>query len=639
MHDSFFRRRPATTSLAVAVVLALLAPFAPATAAFADDDYAPAADAAVARIDAISGDVAIQRGDSADTVAAVPNAPLLGADYVTTGPGARAEIGFDGRAAVRLGDNVQMRFARIDPQNRDLQLAAGTIDLRLFGDTDGQSSIDTPSISVVPRSAGSYRVSVDENGETTVTVRSGHADIVTPQWTQPLDPGTTLVADGPAANPQVQYAAAVALDRFDAYNADRDRIYTVAQSQAPYVNPNIQGVGDLSAAGRWVPDGSYGNVWIPVNVAPDWAPYRDGNWVWEDGYGWTWVANESWGWAPYHYGRWYFSDAYHRWAWFPPERGRPVPAWSPALVGFVGFNVGAVSVGFGNIGWVPLAPYEPFHPCWGARRGGSSVSINATFGNTSIRYRNSQVAGAMTAVTRENFQNGRFEHPFVASPLQMRAIQTVPLQGPLPVVPSRANLRFTQQGPAPSLGVRPSFAGQGFAGRATFAPRTPFAEQQANVSRSMRLPYAPQPAAPGYGPQAAPPAYAPPSYGAPPAAAPAARSVPNDPWQRFGGPRQSTVPAQPAPAYARPTGPAYAAPSYVRPPNPSYATPGYVAPAYPQRGYAAPVNSGPGYQRTAPPVSASGRMAPPAEQRRAPPAESARPAASESARPEFHRQY
>ena len=595
MLDSSLWRRPAWTSLAAAVALALIAPLAAPIAALADDDSTGPVPAGVARIDGLAGDVAIQRGDANDTLAAVANAPILGGDYMTTGPGARAEVAFDGRAAVRLGDNVQVRFARIDPQNRDVQLAAGTIDVRLFGDADGQSTIDTPSITIQPRSAGSYRVSVDQNGETAVTVRSGHADIVTPQGTQALEPGTTLLADGAASNPQLQTTAALAFDAFDGYNADRDRNYTVAQSQAPYVNTNIQGVADLSAAGNWVPDGTYGNVWIPANVAPDWAPYRDGSWVWEDGYGWTWVAAEPWGWAPYHYGRWYFSSAYHHWAWFPPAPGRIAPAWSPALVGFVGFNVGAVSVGFGNIGWVPLAPYEPIHPWWGARRETSGVSINATFGNTAIGYRNMRVNGAMTSVTRGNFEAGRFDHPYVASAVQLRTLQATPFQGALPVVPSAANLRFSQRAPASALTVRASFATQTFAGRASFATRTPFAAQQDSVSRATRVPYAPQavaPAAPSYARPAA--AYPGASY-----AAPAARPVSNDPWSRFGATRPAAAPAAAGPAYTRPAAPSSGTPSYG---TPSYGAPAYqraAQPAYTRQ--AQPAYSRPAANRTARP--------------------------------------
>jgi hypothetical protein len=607
-----------------ALVLALITPLALPLAAAAQDDgvtAAPASTTGVARIDALSGDVAIQRGDSNETLAAAPNAPVLAADYVTTGQGGRAEVGFDGRSAVRLGENVQIRFTNVDPADRQMQLAAGTIDLRLFGDTDGQSAIDTPSISVVPRTAGSFRVAVDANGETAVTVRSGRADIVTPQGTQSLEPGTTLIADGPAANPQIQTQAAIALDDFDGYNGERDRIYVAATAESQYVNTNIQGVGDLNANGHWVADGTYGNVWIPTTVAPGWAPYRNGNWVWEDGYGWTWVAAEPWGWAPYHYGRWYFSTAYHNWAWYPPAPGRFAPAWSPALVGFVGFNIGAVSVGigFGNIGWVPLAPFETFHPWWGPHA--TTIVYNTTIVNNNVHYRNLTVNNAMTSVTRENFQAGQFGHPYVVSQDEMRSIHTVPMQGALPIVPSQANLRFSQRSVAPGLAARPAFTNRSFAGRPAVVPqRTPFAQQQASVSRATHVAYGPgSPSAAGSAPS-----YARPVEGSA-VRAPAATS--NDPWQRFGANREPNAAAA-TPAYARPAAPAA---SYARPAAPaaSYARP--VTPAYAQPQYNR--QTAPAYSRPAAP--AYSRPAAPAYSRPA----AARPAAHATHSSDDHREH
>ncbi len=566
-----------------AILIALVSPLAFPLAASAQDDgvvadTSAAAPTSAARIDAISGDVAIQRGDANETLAAVANAPVLAGDYVTTGQDGRAEVGFDGRSAVRLGENVQIRLTSVDPANRQMQLAAGTVELRLFGDTDGQSAIDTPSVSVVPRTAGSFRVSVDANGETTVTVRSGRADIVTPQGTQSVEPGTTLLADGPAANPQIQTEAAIALDGFDTYNGDRDHIYLAATSDSQYVNTNIQGIGDLNANGNWVDDGTNGNVWMPT-VAAGWAPYRNGNWVWEDGFGWTWVASEPWGWAPYHYGRWYFSTAYHRWAWYPPAPGRAAPAWSPALVGFVGFNIGAVSVGvgFGNIGWVPLAPNEAFHPWWGPHATAFGSVVGA-----GVHYRNLSVNFAMTSVTRENFQAGQFGHPYVASAAEMREIHAVPVQGALPIVPSQANLRFTQRAASPSLAVRPALMNRSFAGRpAMAAQRTPFNEQQASVSRATHVAYGSSAgSAPSFSRGAGAagvPAYARPAEGggyANPAARGAAGNS-NDPWQRFNENRTNGTPgyARPngTPGYARPAAPSAA---YARPAAPSY-TSGY----------------------------------------------------------------
>src|ERR1700735_3199211 len=163
-------RRPNALLIAVA---ALLIPLAAPLAAHADEH--PGA-VGGARISLIDGSVAVQRGDTAAPIDAVVNAPVLAADYITTGDASHAEVQFDGAAALRLGDNVQMRFTRIDPGNRQLQLAQGTVELRLMQGTDGENAIDTPSISIHPLDAGSYRVTVDPDGHTVLTVRSGRAE-------------------------------------------------------------------------------------------------------------------------------------------------------------------------------------------------------------------------------------------------------------------------------------------------------------------------------------------------------------------------------------------------------------------------------------------------------------------------------
>ena len=494
-------RESARPAMAIAIMVAFLSPFASSPTALADEPpYAnnpnPAAAApapaasddgvGVARLSDVDGDVAIQRGDAGGTIAAVVNAPVLGADYLTTGDGSRAELQFDGNTLVRLGANVQMRIAHIDDGDRSVQLAAGTIEVRLLHGIDGRTTVDTPSISVEPRSSGSYRITVDEDGVTRVTVRSGHADIITPQGQNGLDAGVTLVASGPASQPDTRTEAALAYDSFDAFNQQRDADAQRALAEAPYVDEQIGGVADLPSYGHWADDGSYGEVWMPNAVGAGWAPYQNGNWVWEDSYGWTWVSAEPWGWAPYHYGRWYYSTAYRSWAWYPPRPAPIVPAWSPALVGFVGFGIGAVSVGvgFGNVGWVPLAPFEPFHPWWGPHATAvvNNVTINNYNGNA-IGYRNLQVHNALTAVSVQNFQAGRFGEHVALTPGAFQSAHAYAVRGALPIVPTNANLRFTQRAGAPLPPVRTTaFVRHGFAGAPSVAPRTPFSQQQASVA-------------------------------------------------------------------------------------------------------------------------------------------------------------
>src|SRR5215467_5111180 len=96
----------------------------------------------------------------------------------------------------------------------------------------------------------------------------------------------------------------------------------------------------LTPYGRWFTLGQYGLVWSPTVVGPDWNPYADGEWVFEDSR-WTWESDDPWGWATCHYGRW-FKDATYGWVWVPGT------IWSPAWVNWLR--------GGGYVGWAPQPP-------------------------------------------------------------------------------------------------------------------------------------------------------------------------------------------------------------------------------------------------------------------------------------------
>ena len=100
----------------------------------------------------------------------------------------------------------------------------------------------------------------------------------------------------------------------------------------------------LEAYGHWIRHASYGEVWVPDGVPPDWRPYEYGRWVYTDDWGWYWVSDEEeddWGWVVYHYGRWAF-DRQIGWFWVPGNE------WAPAWVDW--------RYGEDNVGWAPLPP-------------------------------------------------------------------------------------------------------------------------------------------------------------------------------------------------------------------------------------------------------------------------------------------
>jgi hypothetical protein len=404
----------------------------------------------VARVSLINGDVSVRRGDTGDWVAAVANAPVLVNDHLATGAAARAEVQFDYSNFLRVGANAEVQFAQMEQNRYQVQVSRGIVDFSVLRQTNADIEVDTPAVSVRPRSVGNYRISVLDDGQAEITVRLGQAEIYTPSGVEQLAAGKTMMVRGDPANPEFQIVAAIAPDDWDRWNADRDARLNSAGNNVynRYVSPDIAGAESLEGNGRWTYAPDYGYVWSPT-VAPGWAPYQSGRWAWEDYYGWTWVSYDPWGWAPYHYGRWFFNAGYGGWCWWPgPIHARYF--WAPAYVGFFGFGGGGFGVGFGfgNVGWVPLAPFEVFHPWWGRGfygRGGFFAGRTTIVNNFNVynTFRNARVMNGVTAVNSRDFASGRFNSFARVSPNDLRSAGMV--QGHLGISPSAGSRAFSNR--------------------------------------------------------------------------------------------------------------------------------------------------------------------------------------------------
>ncbi len=492
----------------------------------------------VARISLMNGEVSVRRGDSGEWVAGVVNAPLLSDDRISTGPNSRAEIQFDASNILRIGGNAEIRLTDVEYNRYQMELAKGTATFRVLRASGVNIEVDTPSVSVRPTKVGTYRISVNENGETEVVARAGDVEIFTPRGSQWISAGQMMVARGTSADPEFQIVGARPMDDWDRWNEERDHYFTQSASYQ-YVDPSnsgVYGTEDLDSAGVWTEVPNYGNVWRPT-VGAGWAPYRNGRWVWEDWYGWTWVSYDSWGWAPYHYGRWFF-DAGSGWCWYPGARGYR-SFWSPALVGWFGYGGGiGFGFGFGNVGWVALAPFEALHPWWGRGfYGGANFgrNINITNANISNVYRNARIGNGVSGMAAGDFQAGRFNAIGRVSGEQMRSAGLV--HGQMPIAPTSAHLQFANH--AASFTPRTSENTRFFSHQQpSAAQRVPFSQQQramggtaAPVNRATEA--TPNRAAPGIGtrPQASSP------VGASPQAARASQNGASaGGWRRFGEP-------------------------------------------------------------------------------------------------------
>lgn len=438
----------------------------------------------VVRLSVVNGDVNVRRGDSGDLLAASVNAPLVVSDRVVTTAGSRAELQFDYSNFLRVAGDSEVALAELDNRRFQVQLARGLITWRILRELTADVEISTPSVSVRPSRPGVYRVEVLDNGTTEITVREGAVEIFTPRGTRQLGSGVTLLARGSTSDPEFQEQRERGLDDWDRWNRERDKYLRRSESQR-YVSRDIYGYEDLDGYGNWSYDATYGNVWVP-RVAAGWSPYSYGRWSWIDYYGWSWVSYDPWGWAPFHYGRWFYAS--NRWCWYPGAIGVR-HYWSPGLVAFVGFG-GGIGVGFGRVGWIPLAPYDVYRPWYGrgyygGYRDGRGFGNNVIVNNTNIYnvYGNARINGAVSVVDSNRFVRGNYGSIGRAERGELERASLV--NGQVPVAPTRESLRWNDRNVTSEAGSGRFDNSRFVASRqATAVDRVPFDQQRQAIARS-----------------------------------------------------------------------------------------------------------------------------------------------------------
>jgi hypothetical protein len=367
----------------------------------------------VGRVSIIDGSVSLYPvGDTAWTDASV-NYPITSGDALWADSASRAEVEL-GPSVVRMGAQTTVVFGEISDTVTQMRIDQGSIDIRIraLGDSDIYE-VDTPAGVISLVNEGQYRIDVTPDGKrATLTVRAGDADVTAGGQTLQVASGTSALltgADQLAVTTETlpeddfeQWADARAADDNDAHATD-------------YVSTDVVGYEDLDNNGTWQADPTYGDVWIPRNVPVDWAPYRYGHWQSVAPWGWTWIDDEPWGFAPFHYGRWAYVTG--RWAWVPGSR-QARAVYAPALVAFVSgpqFTVG-VSTGPG-VGWIPLAPGEPYVPGYHASQD-YLRRVNLRYVNQNqfnpahidldqVKYVNRNAPRGVTVVPRNDFQDAR----------------------------------------------------------------------------------------------------------------------------------------------------------------------------------------------------------------------------------------
>lgn len=325
-HDAWCRRRSLTLALSLC---GGVLPWATAQTAA----VAPAAVAAdrVAEIPARVGRLADTHGpvfwfdlEQGRWMAAQPNRPLTAGDRVSTGPDGRATLRI-GSSSLRLSEATDVELLRLDEQQLRVQLHRGSLAVRVStGEQAAQTVIGTQQAWVQPRRAGLARLDrPDAQGDTT------YLSSWRGEWQVLDEPGLLAEAgqrlqlrrDSPQQVLHTRPAGPVD-DAFAAWVQAEDRVDD-RTAYAGWVPAESTGQEDLHRHGRWEQHPEHGRVWLPQDVAPDWAPYRQGRWEYLRPWGWVWMDDARWGFTPYHYGRWVSWQG--RWCWVPgPRHTHPV---------------------------------------------------------------------------------------------------------------------------------------------------------------------------------------------------------------------------------------------------------------------------------------------------------------------------
>ena len=417
----------------------------------------------VARVSYLDGDVSYARGDDPDNwQPADRNVPMTLGDRVYTGGNSRVELELNGGDVVRLAPGSDLTALNLTEDTRQFALKSG---IAFFRVPDLESNelfeVDSPNAAVTFERSGEYRIDVDADGNTRVSVHKGSATIAAGGGQVSVGADAGIRIDGLDA-PRYEVIGLPAVDEWDRWAGERDSRALRSQSHQ-YVSAGVSGVEDLDEYGHWQQVPEYGWAWSPTSVNAGWAPYRAGRWLWQQPWGWTWVSTEPWGWAPYHSGRWVFAAS--RWCWIPVAPSIRVVHYAPALVAFVGggpgFSVAAAGGGF--VGWFPLAPRDPLVPWWG-RRGAVAVTqvTNVTYVNRTY----------VTVVNQNTFVSGR---PVSAGLITERTVvrqaaEAPVLRGPMPVAPTVASTRISVRPEASASRPPAAIAGRPVVARAAPPP-------------------------------------------------------------------------------------------------------------------------------------------------------------------------
>lgn len=347
----------------------------PVNLAFAqvEQDWEEEGTILVGRISHIEGQLSRYDPEGENWAATVKDAPFGIGDLLYSASEARAEIIMPNNTWARIDGDAQIRLVALDHGLTEVDLTFGKA--RLYNkSSEADVRATTPFGHVMAPAGATFDLYVDEDAVEVIALKGrvyfAHNSSDTRH--EVIAGSSSIFAD----MMQIKATRGFVDRGWDEWNRGQDtlwakRIRTRGES-VTYLPPSLHADAYiLDAHGRWERvyyDDAYYIFWRPVYVSAGWAPFTAGAWIvwWGDH---VWIPYEPFGYVTHHYGNWIFTGGY--WYWAPPVTRVMIHAGLPLFkIGF-GWYPGRVAwIHYGaHVGWIPLAPFEPYysHRPWGRR--------------------------------------------------------------------------------------------------------------------------------------------------------------------------------------------------------------------------------------------------------------------------------
>ena len=357
----------------------------------------------VGRISHVDGQLLRYVPEEKDWVATVKDAPFGLDDSLYSESRGKAEFIMPNNTWIRIGGSTQIQLITLRNDVTEVDVASGMT--RFYNrNTQGLIKATSPFGYVVAPANTVFDLYVGDRSLEVIALK-GKVDFILdgdPSKYEVTAGGSSIVSDGR----QVTSGQGNVDAEWDDWNSQRDQLWSkrteVKGESVRYLPPNLHDESyALDENGRWdrvYYEGQYRWFWRPLSVSAGWAPFTAGRWTVYYGDN-CWIPYEPFGYVTHHYGNWLYAGNF--WYWAPPVVSVGVNigpflgigfGWYPGRVGWIHSGI--------NIGWIPLAPFEPYY-CnrrWGPR---SLVVNNVNINNINInRY---QYANRAVVVKQSHF--------------------------------------------------------------------------------------------------------------------------------------------------------------------------------------------------------------------------------------------